>query len=76
MAQFDLIDKAIKENAECGDGQDVMMLVQAELLLYEQFSGMEDPPQDWPEGESDDDPDQETPDEQRKREEAGGYFSR
>jgi hypothetical protein len=77
LNQIAAIDKVITERLQNGDATDILPLVEAELMLSEAYEMMDEPEQTWPEGESDDKPEQEEPEERRRKErmEDRGFFS-
>jgi len=74
--QVTLIDEGIKAKLAKGDTRDILHLVEAELMLAEHLEFLEEPEQEWPEGSSEDRPEQEDADEQarRKKAEERGFY--
>lgn len=66
--QIELLDKAIIKKLKGGDMDGIGELVEAEIKLAEYYEILEEPPQDWPEGASTDNPEEELPEERKKRE--------
>lgn len=73
--QFNNIESALDKALDKGKTDNVLSMVEAMIKLYFQFSGMDEPEQEWTEGVSTDNPEEEDLEQKRKHEEVGGFYS-